>query len=1113
MPIRINLKELFSADDQAITVDKINFNFNKLLDLGIGDQGKRGFSGIEGAAGPVGIIGPEGIRGNAWFVDIGDPGAPSTFPDLLPGDFYLDSQSFAVWQYNGTGWDFLFNLTSIIDNYLSASPSPFNRGLGIGSPNDDRFIVFNRRDDALFDVTRKSDSTNDILFLCNFDEDTLAAAVNGFDYGPIYPNSLGTNIGTKDLYTSLLSIYMNHTGISGALDTFGRYAIELGSLYSDGTDPKLTQINENFKMKFSRITPSLQVAANHYNIAQFSLDVPSGEASSVRSVNSAFQFISSKYDGSLLKEGVEVFIGSQYALDELVGTVNTVKSDGLLFRNIRESFLNANIGLANDFEINLGDFPLETGYVTNAGTESYLLLDAGAGVAAILADRPVYQDGGNIIQLATTQPRKVNEEISDYGAPLAHRGHIGIASHGNTIYTVSGVPYPVNIFGAVYGYFNKFTIENPNNPISEFQLAYSRFDGRTAGGTSAPCQNTYNGATQPFGPGASDIAIAGEYAYVVNGLNGDIINSDASHEKTYFQVLKLNSFNYTGLEKVSRLGEGEMAGSTLGTTEPGELDSSYRIKIKGNYAIVARNALYINALRTYLGFPGIYDGGIASIDISDPTAPYIESTANEYLTTPYDKSAMLDMEIINDIAVCLSWRQTLDNNCDWEVRVSTFRVDQPTSLEWLGQGASSLDNGNVTAPGTYAALSKRGAITANEKYIYAGYGDTVQILNLARPSIGLDRFGQCMHTYAVLQTITLVFPGGENNPEILDIKQFGNSLYVLATTGNSRFNSYVFKLDISGGFDNTATSSPTSVTQVYRKDLVLTSIAGRFTIIGKHMYVATVEDTSTTTNATTLVAVDFDGIYSGGAHIESLRADQLDVTRDANIGGSLNVRSDTNIGGNLKVDGSISFGGGIDVPGLVPVGVVVPFAGTAAPAGWFICDGTLKSKTLYSDLYAALDNGTLYGESGGQFRVPDLRVRVPVGFKSGDPRVSPVGFTGGATGTSLAIGNLPRHTHNAIGDGATINIASSGPHFHQVTAAYIGGSGHNTGNASTDFGNTTLTTTAGANYTGAHVHPNSGFTGTVGNGATQGMLATPTPFSVMQPYIAMNYIIYTGVGG
>ena len=51
MPIRINLKELFSADDQAITVDKINFNFNKLLDLGIGDQGKRGFSGIEGAAG------------------------------------------------------------------------------------------------------------------------------------------------------------------------------------------------------------------------------------------------------------------------------------------------------------------------------------------------------------------------------------------------------------------------------------------------------------------------------------------------------------------------------------------------------------------------------------------------------------------------------------------------------------------------------------------------------------------------------------------------------------------------------------------------------------------------------------------------------------------------------------------------------------------------------------------------------------------------------------------------------------------------------------------------------------------------------------------------------
>ena len=41
MPIRINLKELFPADSQEITVDKLNFNFNKLLELAIGEQGLR----------------------------------------------------------------------------------------------------------------------------------------------------------------------------------------------------------------------------------------------------------------------------------------------------------------------------------------------------------------------------------------------------------------------------------------------------------------------------------------------------------------------------------------------------------------------------------------------------------------------------------------------------------------------------------------------------------------------------------------------------------------------------------------------------------------------------------------------------------------------------------------------------------------------------------------------------------------------------------------------------------------------------------------------------------------------------------------------------------------
>jgi hypothetical protein len=147
MPIRINLKELFSADSQSIVIDKINFNFNKLLELGVGEPGEKGFSGIQGAAGPIGLVGDQGIRGATWFVDAAQNPNTLTFVDLLEGDLYLDSNNLAIWQYTGTQWNFVVDITNVINNYLVASPSPFKRGFGVGTPNDDRFILFNKRND------------------------------------------------------------------------------------------------------------------------------------------------------------------------------------------------------------------------------------------------------------------------------------------------------------------------------------------------------------------------------------------------------------------------------------------------------------------------------------------------------------------------------------------------------------------------------------------------------------------------------------------------------------------------------------------------------------------------------------------------------------------------------------------------------------------------------------------------------------------------------------------------------------------------------------------------------------------------------------------------------
>ena len=67
MPVQLNLKELFTTDSQAVLADKLNFNFTKLIELGIGDIGPAGPAGSTGPIGPAGQPGPRGVKGSTIF--------------------------------------------------------------------------------------------------------------------------------------------------------------------------------------------------------------------------------------------------------------------------------------------------------------------------------------------------------------------------------------------------------------------------------------------------------------------------------------------------------------------------------------------------------------------------------------------------------------------------------------------------------------------------------------------------------------------------------------------------------------------------------------------------------------------------------------------------------------------------------------------------------------------------------------------------------------------------------------------------------------------------------------------------------------------------------------
>lgn len=69
--------------------------------------------------------------------------------------------------------------------------------------------------------------------------------------------------------------------------------------------------------------------------------------------------------------------------------------------------------------------------------------------------------------------------------------------------------------------------------------------------------------------------------------------------------------------------------------------------------------------------------------------------------------------------------------------------------------------------------------------------------------------------------------------------------------------------------------------------------------------------------------------------------------------------------------------------GFCPSGTVVDFAGSAAPTGWVLCDGStydaVTNPGLYLNLWTAI--GTTYGGSGqSSFIVPDCRGRTTVGL-------------------------------------------------------------------------------------------------------------------------------------
>jgi len=169
------------------------------------------------------------------------------------------------------------------------------------------------------------------------------------------------------------------------------------------------------------------------------------------------------------------------------------------------------------------------------------------------------------------------------------------------------------------------------------------------------------------------------------------------------------------------------------------------------------------------------------------------------------------------------------------------------------------------------------------------------------------------------------------------------------------------------------------------------------------------------------------------------------------------------------------------IPG-VPVGTILPFAGKVnkVPKGYLLCDGSEVSAGTYSALFSVIDyfyrpTENLVGAN--TFALPDLRGRFPLGADGMDntslPKVTAKGSNdlidarGKRNGTSL-----------------TIDQTDHANRVHNVNANTIGAGS----------GNENIEAPAIANTLGVNVDTSTG-----------------QRYSIMNPYLTINYIIFTGV--
>lgn len=312
----------------------------------------------------------------------------------------------------------------------------------------------------------------------------------------------------------------------------------------------------------------------------------------------------------------------------------------------------------------------------------------------------------------------------------------------------------------------------------------------------------------------------------------------------------------------------------------------------------------------------------------------------------------------------------------------------------------------------------------------------------------------------------------QDNITARDIMPNSNNTYNIGTVNNRYLNIYAnsFVGNVVGNITGTvsgASGTSNKLTSLTTFEMSGDVSAPSFTFDG--------QTGGTVKSFVTSVSNSF--IASKTAQASSLSSDEFIFNRVAGTTGVFKINRDNLFNAIAKI----------------PTGSVFPYAGSSAPAYWLLCDGSEVLRSTYPELFAVI--GTSFGtppSGGSYFLLPDMRGRLPLGKDNmggtGANRVTAsaadsVGGFGGTESKVIPIQNLPEHEHDLQG--------AAGAQYYAIRDVPGIGAGEATA--------ITYDAPTGAGQGSAI--------------ATSGGVNNPTlgqAQDVMNPYLTMNYIIYTG---